>query len=649
MIKIKFLSVLLCFISVKLFATTKTWSPTAFKNYWDNDTSWAPFGKPQLGDDVIIPTGNTVDASGFYCFMATCVLQGNAVLNLQENFQVIDSVLISPLATLNWTGGEFNGGGTMRNKGTINILNNAWFCVVQGNNKINNEGTINFPMVNSTTNTSNFALLNGTINNLATGIMDIKGDGNTLYVSTGSLHQVNNWGTIKKTAGTGNNDFAINLHNYPSGKIEVNSGSIQLVNYTDTLEGGVYNIATGSQFIVSAQTYFYNSLTGVLNGAFVLKNHIRVPTTASFDFTGPSHVVWNSGELSNGGVLTNNSKMMVDPTGGGARYNGLTTLINNNDITIKNNTIYMGNGFFTNNASGVVKIKDGGGFYRYLGGNHALKNYGLIQKNDGAGIAEIDLDSITNLGTIECNSGTIRINSWAPKHFKNTIGGIIKGNAAFEFPGNQYQNQGITSPGGISTDTLWINNNSHYNTTGSSVLDIQINGNAQGVTNDYLNITNGNATFAGKVKVTLGYAPAITDTFIVAKCSGSINSCTIDSIALDTFDNVVYTFKVMCIYNNALQLSVKSISNPLEINVLNSLNHALIYPNPAKDILYLELPKTLPHVNVSIYDIMGNVINDFNFTDISNQSIDISKYSNGIYFIKLKIDASQKVYKFVKE
>ena len=119
--------------------------------------------------------------------MKTFVLQGSSVLNLDENFQVTDTALIASGATVNWKGGEFNGGGKMRNKGTINIRNNSWFCVVQGNNVINNEGTINLPKVNSTTNTSNFAILNGTINNLASGIIDVKGNGNALYVSTGTL------------------------------------------------------------------------------------------------------------------------------------------------------------------------------------------------------------------------------------------------------------------------------------------------------------------------------------------------------------------------------------------------------------------------------------------------------------------------------
>ena len=270
-------------------AITNTWTGAGVVKKWDNDTNWSLSHKPVVTEDVVIPTGHTVDAIGFYCYMKTFALQGTSVLNLDENFQVTDTALIASSATLNWKGGEFNGGGKMRNKGTINILNNTWFCVVQGNNVINNEGTINLPMVNSTTNTSNFAILNGTINNLASGIIDVQGNGNALYVSTGTLHQVNNWGVIKKTGGTGNNDFSVFLHNYPSGKIEVNSGSIKLVNYIDTLEGGTYNVASGSQLIINAETYYYGTLSGVLNGEFVLQGTIRVPTTASFDFTGTSN------------------------------------------------------------------------------------------------------------------------------------------------------------------------------------------------------------------------------------------------------------------------------------------------------------------------------------------------------------------------
>jgi hypothetical protein len=638
------------FISNQLLAITKTWTAGAVVNNWLNDTSWTPFGQPTTADDVIIPSGSLVPANGFYCYMKTCSLQGNAIIDLNANFQVIDSILISQNAVLNWTGGELNGGGSMRNKGTVNILNNTWFCVVQGNNVIYNEGTINLPMVNSTTNTSNFAILNGTINNLATGIIDIKGDGNSFYVSTGTLHQVNNWGVIKKTAGTGNNDFSIFLHNYPSGKIDVNSGTIKLVNYIDTLEGGTYNVASGSQLIINTEAYYYGSLSGVLNGEFVLQGNIRVPTTASFDFTGTSNVVWNNGELSNGGTLTNNAKMMISPICGlCAKYNGTCIFINNDEVSIMNNSLVMGTGFFTNNVTGIVTLHDGAGFYRYLGGTHALTNYGLIQKIGGSGSTDIDLDSIINNGIIECNSGTLKINSWGPNHFINRSIGTIKGNAAFEFPGNQYVNHGITSPGGITADTLWINNNSFYNTTDSSVLDIQLNGNTQGVTFDYLNITNGNANFAGKVKVQLGYAPSLADTFIVAKCSGAITSCTIDSVAVDTFNNVVYMFKVECVNNNALKLSMKHISDPLHVDNLNTLNKFSMYPNPTNDFIHVKFTENITHLKVSITNSTGQVLFNHTYANTQHECIDVSTFAKGIYFIETRMDGIEYVTKFVKE
>lgn len=616
-------------------AITNTWTGGGVVKKWDNDTNWSLSHKPLVTEDVVIPTGHTVDAIDFYCYMKTFVLQGSSVLNLDENFQVTDTALIASGATVNWKGGEFNGGGKMRNKGTINILNNSWFCVVQGNNVINNEGTINLPKVNSTTNTSNFAILNGTINNLASGIIDVKGNGNALYVSTGTLHQVNNWGVIKKTGGTGNNDFSVFLHNYPSGKIQVDSGSIKLVNYTDTLEGGTYNVATGTQLIINAETYYYGTLSGVLNGEFVLQGTIRVPTTASFNFTGTSNVLWNNGELSNGGTLTNNSKMIINPVCGlCAKYNGLTSFVNNSEVTIVSNPVVMGTGFFTNNASGVVTLNDGAGFYRYLGGTHALNNYGLIKKTSGTGVSEIDLDSTTNMGTIECNSGTLKINSWGLNHFINRSNGTIKGNAAFEFPGSsyassRYTNKGITSPGGITLDTLWVNSNSYYYTTDSSVLDIQINGTTQGVTYDYLYITNGNADFAGKVKVTLGYAPALADTFIVATCSGSITSCTIDSTTTATFGAYSYLFKVECVRNNALKLSVKAITTGIQnIDLENGIS---VYPNPSSDFVNIKNNSQIAIKSIQIMNTIGQLVK----TVDGNNGISLQELAAGNYFLKI--------------
>lgn len=825
---------LFCLMLVGAFyasAITNTWTGAGVVKKWDNDTNWSLSHKPLVTEDVVIPTGYTVDAIGFYCYMKTFTLQGTSVLNLEENFQVTDTALIASSATLNWTSGEFNGGGKMRNKGTINILNSIWFCVVQGNNVINNEGTINLPIV-SGTSTSNFMIQNGIINNLSTGIIDIKGDGSSLSVSTGSLHNVNNWGIIKKTGGTGITDLSINFHNFPAGKVEVNSGTLNFVNYNDTLEsgtynvstgcklgmasttqysgtlagtlkgpfkitghlqvpttatfdfsgtasvhwsggymvyggtltnnskmiidpvsyvwlqdgnklvntdsiqlmgslgirtgsiitnqyggvfefpnnngfmssgssflnhglllksggngtnnsdisfhnfsdgtvridsgaiqfnnyidtieGGTFNVATGAKFIMNAETYYSGSLKGLLNGEYVLEGgSIRFPTTASFDFTGSGHVRWNSGGMFNSGTLTNNSKMLIQPQCWNcATINWGTMLNNNGTIEIKNNSLGLA-GVVNNYSSGVININDDAGFFS-AGASvpyHVLNNYGLISKASGAGNSFIDLDSITNMGTIECNSGTIKINSSGANHFINRSSGIIKGIAAFEFPGsqyasNKYTNNGITSPGGNIIDTLWINNNSYYYTSDSSVLDIQINGTTQGVTYDYLNITNGNANFAGKVKVTLGYAPVLGDTFIVATCSGSTLGCTIDSTAKADFGAYGYHFKVECVRNNALKLSVKGITTGIQnIDLENGIS---VYPNPSSDFVSIKNNSKLAIKSIQIMNTMGQVVKTVD-ADNNMISISLQELAAGNYFIKINSADSYCIKSIIKK
>ena len=196
----------------------------------------------------------------------------------------------------------------------------------------------------------------------------------------------------------------------------------------------------------------------------------------------------------------------------------------------------------------------------------------------------------------------------------------------------KYKNNGITSPGGNSIDTLWINNNSQYHTTDSSVLDIQINGTTQGVTYDYLNVTNGNADFAGKVKVTLGFAPAIADTFIVVTCSGSITSCTIDSTTTATFGTYSYLFKVECVRNNALKLSVKAITTGIQnIDLENGIS---VYPNPSSDFININNNGQIAIRSIQIMSTIGQVVKTVD-ANSNNMSISLQELAAGNYFIKI--------------
>jgi hypothetical protein len=76
---------------------------------------------------------------------------------------------------------------------------------------------------------------------------------------------------------------------------------------------------------------------------------------------------------------------------------------------------------------------------------------------------------------------------------------------------------------------------------------------------------------------------------------------------------------------------------PLSVQDINNDNSALvIYPNPASDIVNIDLSKlTNKNVQVNVSDISGKLIYSENISSSDLISIDVNEYSKGIYFINL--------------
>ena len=71
-----------------------------------------------------------------------------------------------------------------------------------------------------------------------------------------------------------------------------------------------------------------------------------------------------------------------------------------------------------------------------------------------------------------------------------------------------------------------------------------------------------------------------------------------------------------------------------------------IYPNPAKNSLFINSKSGFnTHSNISITDVLGKEIQQFTATN-AEMEIDISKLINGVYFVKLSDEITQK---FIKE
>ena len=85
-----------------------------------------------------------------------------------------------------------------------------------------------------------------------------------------------------------------------------------------------------------------------------------------------------------------------------------------------------------------------------------------------------------------------------------------------------------------------------------------------------------------------------------------------------------------------------------DLSVQNTIfTHLMVYPNPTKSKLKLVNNFALID-NVEVYSIHGQKLYENNFTS-NNAEIDLANYSTGIYFVKITIGQSEKVYKIIKE
>ena len=64
-----------------------------------------------------------------------------------------------------------------------------------------------------------------------------------------------------------------------------------------------------------------------------------------------------------------------------------------------------------------------------------------------------------------------------------------------------------------------------------------------------------------------------------------------------------------------------------------SANPAIIYPNPAKDKVFIRSPKTIGAV--SIFNFSGQLVNFIKNIETNDAEIDISSLKRGLYFINV--------------
>lgn len=115
----------------------------------------------------------------------------------------------------------------------------------------------------------------------------------------------------------------------------------------------------------------------------------------------------------------------------------------------------------------------------------------------------------------------------------------------------------------------------------------------------------------------------------------SLNEHTVN----DTFANVdpTYVFKVGKAAVGALQHFAVASTTVLGVNEAtsqNSLESVKVYPNPAKDVLNVELPKKVKDFSLEITDVSGRTL----FSVQNQTKVNVSSLVNGTYLCTVKTD-----------
>lgn len=90
------------------------------------------------------------------------------------------------------------------------------------------------------------------------------------------------------------------------------------------------------------------------------------------------------------------------------------------------------------------------------------------------------------------------------------------------------------------------------------------------------------------------------------------------------------------------------LAQTLNVNTVDLEDEFSIYPNPTSNYLNIKFPKDVIKVSLTILDVLGKKVLQKKVFENQNK-IDLSGFSNGVYFAKITLNSESKTYKIIKE
>ncbi len=532
------------------------------------------------------PSGALVDFAGPYTFDGDAQLNGAGLYQASgpsealvfntfvavENFNLLNDARLQgggPLAvntSMNWGAGyAYNFGRLIIGPGATLTMDCASPSVHRmTGSTLDNAGTVIWRNTGEVT-LDTFSLFT----NRPQAVFEIQTDSQISGFSGGACN-LNNAGTVLKTAGIGTNSFQIPFKNY--GTFEVQNGGVKCQSAFNNF--GVATLSAGRTLTIvggGSSSGVFNAPSGALvdfAGPYTFDGDAQLNGVGLYRASGPSEALvfntfvavenfnlLNDARLQGGGPLAVNTSMnwgagylfffgpLIVGTGATLTMDCASpsvhrmtgSLLDNAGTVIWKNTgdLSLDTGSLITNRPGAFFIAENNASLSY-GGAAAVKfdNAGTFLKTNSAGTTIVG-SVFNNYGTNAISTGTLNLNSTFTQYgglMSLCSGNVINGSAlqilggevrgAGNISGDVNNVGGTVSPG-CSPGQLTIGGN--YTQGANGTLNVELAGTTPGSSYDRLAVT-GTATLGGSVRVALsgGFEPAPNASFMFLT-GGSVN------------------------------------------------------------------------------------------------------------------------------
>jgi len=475
------------------------WTNTAGGN-WSATNNWNPNQVPGGGDiavitndasyvvtlDASLPVGGLVlgTASGvnaqiFMLNGQTLTLNGTAKVGASGSFTMTNNDVLGGNVVLN--GALTCSGGTLT--GTLTVASNSVLTAASpgmtldsfssgGGVMLTNYGIVNWSSGSISSDYSpvidNYGLWNAQTDDTFLGR---EANGNAIF---------NNYGTFRKSAGSGTSTIDDNTIFNTSGTLDIETGTVSIFK---GLGNGTINVAgasvsLNSSFVFSGGTLFTGG--GTVTGYLIGSNAVFSGTvncsgdTLSGGLTVASNSVLNLGSLN---VSFNNY------------YAGAGILTNYGTVNWGAGNISCDNGPVVDNYGLLNAQADSSFIGRQTSGNAVINNYGTFRKSAGNGTNTMDGNTLFNTtGTLDIETGTLSISKGLGNGVMNAAGTTVSVGSSFVFGG------GTLFTGGGTVTGYLIGSNAVFSGTLNCSGDT-LSGTMTVASNSVLNLGSSNVTF----------------------------------------------------------------------------------------------------------------------------------------------------------